>query len=263
MPSEATLDLLQTQLTAVCTDPLWLDDTPLCDEFEALLEDAEADEDAESYYGAAAVVHHLLDRVGEEQAEMDGNAYWLLSLNLAQLEENLLTTATAAADRLHFRTGPDWPLGDVGKSLSPTPQEIGRLRHTIAAGDSLTFFFVEELSSSAAFADGVWSLQIDQWDVTAGEGQLLLRDVVIGRYEDDGTLVESRYLFQGEMEIEEWDERISLSADLSGWSSGNSDDLLAVSFRVVNENGSGSELFGIHYGLDQGVWGGSWLSQPK
>jgi hypothetical protein len=88
MPEEVTIDLLQTQLTTVCTDPLWLDDSQLCTEFGDLLDLADDEEDDDNFYGAAAVLGRLKDRVGEEQASMEANAFWLLSLNAAQAESN-------------------------------------------------------------------------------------------------------------------------------------------------------------------------------
>jgi hypothetical protein len=62
----------------------------------------------------------------------------------------------------------------------------------------------------------------------------------------------------------EGETRVSLSANLSGWSDGNDDDYFVVTFTLVNDNnGNGSESYKIATGTDNSSWGGSWVSKPK
>ena len=105
MPSEVELDLLQSQLTAICGSLFWLDNSSLCTEFGDLLDEAEVDETNGSHYGAASVLGHLSSRVSTEQAEFESSGYWLFSLNVEQARENLLAAAAASADQWHFVEG--------------------------------------------------------------------------------------------------------------------------------------------------------------
>jgi hypothetical protein len=57
--------------------------------------------------------------------------------------------------------------------------------------------------------------------------------------------------------------RVSVTEQLTGWSSGSADDLLALSFRFQNDNTDASELYVVRVGVQFSDWGGSWLSQPK
>jgi hypothetical protein len=94
--SEITIDLLQSQLSAVCADPLWLDDRGLCTEFEDLLDQAGTDYGDSNYFAAALVLEHLLDRIEDEQAEFEPNGYWLMRLNVAQAQENVRSAGRRA-----------------------------------------------------------------------------------------------------------------------------------------------------------------------
>lgn len=89
MPEEVDIDLLQTQLTAICSDPLWLASSALCTEFEGLLDQAAGQFASTDLYGAAISLSDLLDRVEAEQQQMHGNAYWLLYHNLHQGHANI------------------------------------------------------------------------------------------------------------------------------------------------------------------------------
>jgi len=104
LPEEIDIDLLQSQLSAVCTDPLWIDDSALCTEFGNLLDLAENEADESNFYGAAAVLSNLLQRVNAEEQEMHSNAYWLLSRNLEQARANLLSSAGAAVRPASIRS---------------------------------------------------------------------------------------------------------------------------------------------------------------
>jgi hypothetical protein len=91
-PEEITIDLLQSQLSAVCSDPLWIDDSTLCGALADSLDAAEDRVDSEDYAGARDAVSAAGDIVEanhEPSGEVNDNAYWLLRLNLAQLLENL------------------------------------------------------------------------------------------------------------------------------------------------------------------------------
>jgi hypothetical protein len=101
-PSEVSIGLLQSQLTAICDDPLWLDDSQLCTEFGDLLDMAEDEEGDGNFYGAAAVLNHLFDRIGDEEAAFDANGYWLMSLSVQQAYENVQAIAESAAFLFHF-----------------------------------------------------------------------------------------------------------------------------------------------------------------
>ncbi|MGD2046886.1 MAG: hypothetical protein PVH96_11725 [Gemmatimonadota bacterium] len=101
MPSEITTALLQSQISAVCSDPLWIDDSTLCGALADSLDAAEDRVDSKDYAGARDAVSAAGDIVEanhEPSGEVNDNAYWLLRLNLAQLLENLpnpgLTTWT-------------------------------------------------------------------------------------------------------------------------------------------------------------------------
>ena len=94
-PEEIDLDVLQSQLTAICSDPLWLDDPSLCTELGGLLDDAATEETAGNYYGAVSTAEHLLARITTEQSAFQPNGYWLMAMNVAQVRENLLAAAKA------------------------------------------------------------------------------------------------------------------------------------------------------------------------
>jgi hypothetical protein len=63
---------------------------------------AEDEEGDGNFYGAAAVLNHLLDRIGDEEAAFDANGYWLMSLSVQQAYENVQAVAESAAFLFHF-----------------------------------------------------------------------------------------------------------------------------------------------------------------
>lgn len=91
-PSEVSLDLLQSQLFAVCTDPLWIDDSALCgalaDSLDAT-EDRLAGGDVSGARDAIAAAGDIVYANREPFGAVESNAEWLLRLNLEQLLENL------------------------------------------------------------------------------------------------------------------------------------------------------------------------------
>lgn len=89
MPEEVDIALLQSQLTAICTDPLWLDSGTLCAEFDAALDSAAAELAGGALYDAAIGLSDLLDRVEAEQQQMHSNAHWMLYHNIHQAYANL------------------------------------------------------------------------------------------------------------------------------------------------------------------------------
>lgn len=83
MPSEVDLDLLQSQASAVCTNPLWITDSTFCALLSDTLDAAEARLAVNNYWGAAialdTIYSELLQRQGESY--LHDNAFWLLFLN--------------------------------------------------------------------------------------------------------------------------------------------------------------------------------------
>jgi hypothetical protein len=145
MPEEVDLALLQSQLDTVCTDPLWLDDSQLCTEFGDLLDMAEDEEGDGNFHGAAAVLNHLLDRIGDEEAAFDANGYWLMSLSVQQAYENVQAVAESAAFLFHFRTIPDTIVAPDGWLMSWSSEAVGSAWGSIAASTSKTFYWVRDL----------------------------------------------------------------------------------------------------------------------
>lgn len=264
MPPEVTISLLQSQLATVCTDPLWLDDSALCTEFGDLLDSAESDENDSNFYGAAAVLTHLDGRVDDEQASMDSNAYWLLSLNVAQARDNVLASATAAADQWHFRVDANTAVVPDRHTLSGSPPASGSVFGTVAPSSQETFYFVKPVASAAAFVDGVWSLQLELYGFTANDSGLTLSDIAVHRYSLAGELHETKYLHQGDLaSVPAGASRVSLAETLTGWSAGAPEDWLVLTVTLKNEGATGSENYNIRAGTTVAGWGASWLAQPK
>lgn len=263
MPEEVDLDLLQSQLMAVCDDPLWLDEPSLCAEFGDLLNDATHDYGDSNFDGAAAVLNHLLDRIGGEEAAFDPNGYWLMSLNVQQAYENVQAVAESAAFLFHFRTIPDTIVAPDGRVMSWSSEEVGDVDGSIAASTSKTFYWVRELDSAYTIADGTWAVQLDLFELESEGGDLSLRDIQIQRYSSSGTLLESKYLHQGEvMALPTGEVRVPVAGTLTGWSAHSAGDLSVVSFTLQNDHGSQSASYAIRVGVQDSDWGGSWLSQP-
>jgi hypothetical protein len=261
-PSEVSIDLLQSQLTAVCTDPLWLDDSTLCTEFGDLLDLAEGDEDDSNFYGAAAVLARLQVRVSEEGSEMHPNAYWLLGLNVEQAHANALEAAEDAAWLFHFRTVSDTAVVAGGWAMWASAEATGAVAGSIAGASSEWFYFVRGLEVGTAFSDGDWSVQLELFEMSVNDAGLSLNDVRVQRYSGAGSLLETKHIHQGAVAtLPAGDSRVSLTETLTGWGSGSSGDVLAVSFRLENE-GTASETYAIRTGIAQAEWGASWLSQP-
>jgi hypothetical protein len=264
MPEEVDIDVLQTQLTAICDDPLWLDDSQLCTECDGLLDEAADDYGDSNFYGAMAVLSHLFDRIEEEEEAFDPNGYWLLRKNVPQAYENVQDLATAAADLWHLRNVPDTAVIAGAFELTGATQQIGAVENNVPSSSSEWVYFVRPVASAAAFASGEWSLQLDLIEMTANEGGLSLHDIRVQRYSSAGGLLETKYLHQGElMTLPAGATRVSVTEQLTGWSSGSGDDLLALSFRFQNDNTDASELYVVRVGVQFSDWGGSWLSQPK
>jgi hypothetical protein len=262
-PAEIDLPVLQSQLTAICDDPLWLDDGPLCTEFDGLLDEA-ADEYGESnFYGAMAVLSHLFDRINEEEEAFDPNGYLLLSKNVPQAYENVQTMAESAAFLFHFRTTPDTVVAG-GRLMSSSTQATGDVNGSIAASTSETFSWVRELETGYTIADGTWALQLDLFELELAGGDLSLRDIQIQRYSSSGTLVESQYLHQGTvLSLPAGAVRVPVAASLTGWSAHSAGDFSVVSFTLQNAHATQAASYAIRVGVQNSDWGGSWLSQPN
>jgi hypothetical protein len=264
MPEEVDIDLLLNQLTAICDDPLWLDDSQLCTEFDDLLDEAADDYGDSNFYGALAVLSHLFDRIDEEQAAFDPNGYWLMRKNVPQAYENVQTIAESAAFLLHFHTTSDTVVVPDGRLMDWSPQTAGDVEGSIAASTSETFYWVRELDSGYTIADGTWAVQVDLFELELEGGDLSLRDIQIQRYSSSGTLLESKYLHQGEvMSLPTGEIRVPVAGTLTGWSAHSAGDLSVVSFTLQNDHGSQSASYALHAGVQYSDWGGSWLSQPK
>lgn len=92
MPAEVSIDLVRDQVTAVCSDPLWINDSALCTALADSLDAAEVRLDTGNITGARNAVSAAGDIVyanREPFGPIESNAEWLLRLNLAQLLENL------------------------------------------------------------------------------------------------------------------------------------------------------------------------------
>lgn len=264
MPDEVTVQLLQGQLATVCDDPLWLDDSGLCTEFGDLLDLADEESGVFNYYGAAGILGRLRARVSEEQSAMHPNAYWLLYLDAGQARDNLLGFGAIAADQWHLRNVVDTAVVAGAWSMTSGTQSTGTVESTVSAQSSKWVTFVRPVASSAAFVDGDWSLQLDLIEMSANDGGLSLNDLRVQRYSNTGTLLQTKYLHSGElMTVPAGATRVSVTETLTGWSSGSSSDVLAVSFRFDNDNTDASELFVVRVGVEFSDWEGSWLSQPK
>jgi hypothetical protein len=83
-PAEVDLELLQTQLAAVCDEPLWIDDSALCSELADSLRVAEARLAIDDYEGAVVAVKGMGEVLGANRkpsGSIEDNAYWLLKIN--------------------------------------------------------------------------------------------------------------------------------------------------------------------------------------
>ena len=129
MPSELDVDLVQSQLSAVCSDPLWIDDASLC----AMLADSlQAVEDRlaiNNYWGAEGTVWWVRSELWNEQVPegpVTANAQWLLRPNLDHLDDTwaagfqqsnarLCASAESEADAYFTvtTTGPDQLVGST------------------------------------------------------------------------------------------------------------------------------------------------------
>ena len=97
MPSEVDLDLVQSQRSAVCTNPLWLNDAPLCTELADSLDAADARLASGDNTGARTALQGvltILDGEREPTGPIEDNAYWLLRLNT----EHVLGSIPGAGD---------------------------------------------------------------------------------------------------------------------------------------------------------------------
>ena len=96
-PVEITLDIVQSQTSTVCTDPLWIDDSPLCTELIDSLDAADtrlASGDNTGARTALEGVLAILDAQREPTGPIEDNAYWLLRLNT----EHVLDSIVGAGD---------------------------------------------------------------------------------------------------------------------------------------------------------------------
>jgi hypothetical protein len=130
MPTEVDIALLQTQVTAICTDPLWLDSSTLCAEIDAALDSAAAELAGGGLYDATIGLSDLLDRVQAEQQQMHTNAYWMLYHNIHQAYENLadagpwslgVTCGSSSVERADsVPCGPLLPIPPIGSTSEVT-----------------------------------------------------------------------------------------------------------------------------------------------
>ena len=263
MPEEVDLELLQIQLTTICSDPLWLDNSGLCTEFDGLLDEASADYDDLDYYAAAFVLDHLLDRVNEEQSQFDANGYWLLRLNVQQAYDNVWAEAQAENLLFYFTTTLDTIIAPDARVMSLTPQSSGAVEGAVAASSSETFYWVRELDQAWTIPTGPWGLQLDFFEIELGGGDLSLHDVQVHRYDSSGILEASMYLHQGQvLSLPTGQTRVSLAENLTSWGAHDAGDLLAVSFVLQNNHVSQSAGYSIRANPVFSDWGGSWLAHP-
>lgn len=83
-PATVDVSVLQSQLSAVCTDPLWIDDVVLCDQLADSLDAAEARLAGSNFPGATAALEGVLTTLEDDRepaGPIEGNAYWLLKIN--------------------------------------------------------------------------------------------------------------------------------------------------------------------------------------
>jgi hypothetical protein len=83
--------------------------------------------------------------------------------------------------------------------MSWSSEAVGSAWGSIAASASKTFYWVRDLDSGYTIADGTWAVQLDLFELELEGGDLSLRDIQIQRYSSSGTLLESKYLHQGEV----------------------------------------------------------------
>ena len=110
-PSEVTLDLLQSERTAVCTDPLWIDDAPLCSELADSLNAADARLAGGDNAGARTALEGvlaILDAEREPMGPIESNAYWLLRMNTEHVRGSIVGAGDVAPDAA--TGGPSAPL---------------------------------------------------------------------------------------------------------------------------------------------------------
>ena len=89
-PEDLTIDLVQNQLDAICSDPLWLRDGALCSEFGSLVFDALSSLTAGDASTAADKLVALSERIDEERTQMEPEAFWILYHNVRQAHRNVV-----------------------------------------------------------------------------------------------------------------------------------------------------------------------------
>ena len=120
MPFEVTLDLLQSQRTAVCTNPLWIDDALLCAELADSLDAADtrlASGDNTGARTALEGVLAILDAEREPTGPIEDNAYWLLRLNTVHVLGSIVGAGDVATGSA---TGGVTPNGTVTSVVTST-----------------------------------------------------------------------------------------------------------------------------------------------
>ena len=119
-PDEVTLDVLRSQRAAVCSDPLWIDDAPVCAELADSLAAADARLASGDNAGAGTALEGvlaILDAEREPTGPIENNAYWLLRLNT----DHVLGTIPGAGDvATGSATGGVTPNGTVTSVVTST-----------------------------------------------------------------------------------------------------------------------------------------------
>lgn len=91
--ADLDIDVLQTQLSTVCDDPLWITSAGLCDDYSDSVDVAEARLGINNYEGAGVALFSTELAMNDDFAGGSGdihpNAYWMLNTNLKHVRESL------------------------------------------------------------------------------------------------------------------------------------------------------------------------------
>jgi hypothetical protein len=88
MPSEVDVSVVRSQLAAVCSDPLWIDDADLCAEVAdslQVIDDRLESGDIRGAEGAIVGARSILWEERVPAGQVGWNAQWLLRTNLGKL----------------------------------------------------------------------------------------------------------------------------------------------------------------------------------
>jgi hypothetical protein len=91
LASEVSLELLRQQATAVCSEPVWINDRRVCSQLAGILDTANGMLNDGDRGGAASAVEDFRKTVEDLRLSeaVDPNAYWLLSVNSSHVSRTL------------------------------------------------------------------------------------------------------------------------------------------------------------------------------